>query len=215
MIAIRVLPLSQNERRPDVEAFKYTYDQLYNPLLQALRKLGGSGTIAEIEAEVAESLDLSEKQIDDVHKGNRTKLSYRLAWARFYLRKYGLVENISRGVWNLSSAGYETDSVDRMEVNRVVKGNQSKTTAPTQFDDDQNIDIEAGQDNPSEEFEWQDDLLRTIGEMHPTAFERLCQHGLRLSGFTSVKVTGRSGDGGIDGTGVCLLGRLLAFHVVF
>ncbi len=71
MIAIRVLPLSQNERTPDVEAFKYTYDQLYNPLLQALRKLGGSGTIAELEAEVAASPDLSEKQIDDVHKGKR------------------------------------------------------------------------------------------------------------------------------------------------
>ena len=35
--------------------------------------------------------------------------------------------------------------------------------------------------------------------MDPTAFERLCQRVLRESGFVEVEVTGRSGDGGIDG----------------
>jgi restriction system protein len=38
---------------------------------------------------------------------------------------------------------------------------------------------------------------------------------LRESGFIQVEVTGRSGDGGIDGKGVVRLGGLLSFHMIF
>jgi restriction system protein len=50
--------------------------------------------------------------------------------------------------------------------------------------------------------------------MKPPAFERLCQKILERSGFIKVDVTGRSGDGGIDGIGVLRL-NLLSFHVFF
>jgi restriction system protein len=50
--------------------------------------------------------------------------------------------------------------------------------------------------------------------MKPAAFERLCQRILKDSGFIKVEVTGRSGDGGIDGIGVLRL-NLLSFHVFF
>ncbi len=50
--------------------------------------------------------------------------------------------------------------------------------------------------------------------MKPAAFERLCQRILKDSGFIKVDVTGRSGDGGIDGIGVLRL-NLLSFHVFF
>ena len=46
------------------------------------------------------------------------------------------------------------------------------------------------------------------------AFERLAQRILRESGFVKVEVTGRSGDGGIDGVGVLRL-ALLSFQVYF
>jgi len=51
--------------------------------------------------------------------------------------------------------------------------------------------------------------------MDPSAFERLVQRLLRESGFIQVEVTGRSGDGGIDGKGIMRLGGLLSFHVIF
>ncbi len=38
---------------------------------------------------------------------------------------------------------------------------------------------------------------------------------MRESGFVNVEVTGRSGDGGIDGKGVVKIGGILSFHVVF
>ena len=49
----------------------------------------------------------------------------------------------------------------------------------------------------------------------PAAFERLCQRLLRESGFVEVRVTGRSGDGGIDGVGIVRLGGLLGFPILF
>ncbi|MEZ4866368.1 MAG: restriction endonuclease [Caldilineaceae bacterium] len=51
--------------------------------------------------------------------------------------------------------------------------------------------------------------------MPPDAFERLVQRLLRESGFIQVEVTGKSGDGGIDGKGIMRLGGLLSFHVIF
>lgn len=44
--------------------------------------------------------------------------------------------------------------------------------------------------------------------------ERRCQRILRESGFLKVEVTGRSGDGGIDGIGVRRV-TLLSFRVYF
>jgi restriction system protein len=58
-------------------------------------------------------------------------------------------------------------------------------------------------------------LLTILKErVSPSAFERLCQRILRESGFVEVVVTGRSGDGGIDGYGILKMG-LLSFKVLF
>ncbi len=62
---------------------------------------------------------------------------------------------------------------------------------------------------------WRNELLRSLLEMQPSAFERLVQRLLRESGFIQVEVTGQSGDGGIDGKGIMRLGGLLSFHVIF
>jgi restriction system protein len=66
-----------------------------------------------------------------------------------------------------------------------------------------------------EELDWKQRVLDAVLAMAPDAFERLSQRLLRESGFTQVGVTGRSGDGGIDGKGVLRLGGLINFQVVF
>ena len=78
-----------------------------------------------------------------------------------------------------------------------------------------------GEDEEQEEEEiedvaltWKEQLLETLLTLEPSAFERLCQRVLRESGFVKVEVKGRSGDGGIDGTGVLRL-NLLSFQVLF
>lgn len=46
-------------------------------------------------------------------------------------------------------------------------------------------------------------------------FERLAQRVLRECGFTQVEVTGKSGDGGIDGKGIIKIAGLVSFHAMF
>jgi restriction system protein len=184
-----------------------TFDALMNPLIQALKSLGGSGTIDEIYNKVAEIANLTDEQLSVLHKGKAydTEIGYRLAWSRTYLRKYGLLENSSRGVWALTSVGNKTDRVDEKEVLRAVRA-QFKTAHE---DDEEELD------EPTIVSGWREQLLDSLLSMSPSAFERLTQRLLRESGFTQVEITGRSGDGGVDGKGIMRLGGLLSFHVIF
>ncbi len=182
-----------------------TYDGLFNPLLEAFHQLGGSASVAEQEDTVANNLKLSEKEVAEVHRGNRTKLSYRLAWARYYLKRFGVLENSARGVWALTAKGTQTRKIDKDEVNRSVKS-QDRVTDGAEAETENEIIAEK---------RWQDEVLATVRQISPAAFERLCQRVLRESGFIHVEVTGRTGDGGMDGKGVVRVGGLLSFHVIF
>jgi restriction system protein len=183
-----------------------TYDGMFNPLLHAIRELGGSASVSEQESTVAKLLDLSDEEASEIHRGNRTKLSYRLAWARNYLKRAGLLENSARGVWALTGKGKAAERVDAKTINRLVKS----------LDSDQQSGAEKQEkDAPPPELRWEDEALETIKQISPKAFETLCQRLLRESGFIQVEVTGRTGDGGIDGRGVVRVGGVLSFHVIF
>jgi restriction system protein len=186
-----------------------TFDQMMNPVIQALKTLGGSGTIEEINGHVVESLGLTEEQLGLLHnpeRGGQTEIEYRLGWTRTYLKKYGVLENSTRGVWALTPKGRHLDRVNPAEVKRFVREedrqNRVEETSDTADEDER-------------ELTWRDEALAIMQEMEPAAFERLAQRLLRESGFIQVEVTGRSGDGGIDGKGIMRLSGLLSFHVIF
>jgi restriction system protein len=86
--------------------------------LQALKNLGGSASISEIEDELSKILNLSDEEINDIHKESRTKLSYRLAWARIYLKNAGLLENSKRGVWVLTQKGDQAGWYDQCRAHK-------------------------------------------------------------------------------------------------
>jgi restriction system protein len=183
-----------------------TFDQLMNPLVLALKSLGGSGTIEEIYNKVTEIAGLTNAQLEVPHsggKGYQSEVEYRLAWSRTYLKKYGILENSSRGVWSLTSKGTKIDHIDEKEVLRTLRSQFKK-----KHDDEE---VEGPEIAPN----WRDELLETLIGMSPAAFERLAQRMLRESGFIQVEVTGRTGDGGIDGKGIMRLGGLMSFHVIF
>lgn len=189
-----------------MEYFKYKYDDLFNPLLKALHNLGGSGSIAELEEEISNILQLSDKEVNDIHRGTSTKFSYRLAWTRNYLKRFNLLDNSSRGVWSLTQKGNYVKSVDKEEVKKAVKDIVKKEL--TKKNITKNELIESDQN-------WKNELIKTLKEISPDAFERLCKRLLRELGFVSVEVTGKIGDGGIDGKGILKIGGVLSFHVVF
>ena len=86
-------------------------EALASATLIALRQLGGSGSVADILDAVAENLRLSQAQLNLPHTGDssKTKLSYRLGWARTQLKNEGLIENPRRAYWQLSAAGWDVE----------------------------------------------------------------------------------------------------------
>jgi restriction system protein len=62
---------------------------------------------------------------------------------------------------------------------------------------------------------YRDQVLEIMRQLPPSGFEQLCQRIMRESGFQQVKVTGRSGDGGIDGVGVLQINPFVTFKVLF
>ena len=78
------------------------FDKLFNPLLEALRNLGGSGSNAELVDEAARIVGLTDAELDESTSQGQPRFAYRLAWARSYLKRFGLITNSERGV---STAG--------------------------------------------------------------------------------------------------------------
>jgi restriction system protein len=193
------------------------YQAFFNPTLKALTDLGGSASIAELEDVVPRLMNLSDADIAEMHDERQTKVQYRMAWARTYLKAYGLLDNSSRGVWVITSEGKQTTTVDPREVTRIVRNqHRGKREKATNNDPGLNDITEAPEivEAVSEQT-WRDKLLALLYDLRPDVFERLCQRVLRESGFVQVEVTGRPGDGGIDGVGIVRIGGLLSFPILF
>jgi restriction system protein len=210
-----------------------TFDRLMNPLLRALRDLGGSGSIEEIYDRVVENESISEQilsQLHDPERSNQTEVGYRLAWARTWLKKYGLLENSARGIWSLTPKAQAVTEVDPAEVLRSVRAQYMSSSTKRQSRTEQgskgpfepgknlqNLDSESEiVEDITEEEKWRSALHVTLTKkITPSQFERLVQQLLRESGFIHVEVTGRSNDGGIDGKGIARIQGLMSFPVLF
>lgn len=183
------------------------------PTVAVLKARGGSATIEELEEDVAEALALSDEILAVPHgDGPRTQFQYELAWIRTYLKKVGALENSAKGVWRLTSYGAEMSLVEMRDVPRRVRAENRRAKIV-----EESQELEQAIDSESEDeagIFWKERLLDALLQMKPDGFERLCQRLLRESGFTKVEVTGRSGDGGIDGIGVLRV-QLVSFHVLF
>ena len=179
--------------------------------------MGGSGSNEEITQKVAELTDLSEDVLNVPHnpeKSSQTEIEYRLAWARTYLKKYGILDNSEKGVWLIVPEKKDVKTVEPQVIVKTVRNEYKKKKEAVEkeqnSEEDQDIEI------PDEAESWRSNLHHLlVHEMSPDAFERLAKRILRESGFVQVEVTGRSGDGGIDGKGIMRLSGLLSFHVIF
>lgn len=163
------------------------------PTVDAVASLGGSASVDEIVETVISLLSIPDDLVNKPYitkRGNedgRTQLEYELAWARTVLKQLGVLENSRRGVWVLTGKEFHDDL-----------GELSVSVEPSAFSD------------------WRERMNQFLVEtLSPSAFERLIQRMLRETGFTQVEVTGRTGDGGIDGRGIAKINGILSFRVVF
>lgn len=187
-----------------------TYNDLLWPTLEVLKENGGSASIKELSEQVTRLLALPDEVSDRLHgEGPQTEVGYRLAWARTNLKWAGAVDNTARGVWRITPKGraMRSDKALRDLVRRERKRRSRERDKPERAE-------RSKESEPSLAGDWREGLLAILRGLTPDAFERLCQRILRESGFTKVEVTGRSGDGGIDGAGVLRV-NLISFHVRF
>lgn len=188
-----------------------TFDSMFIPTVQALQILGGSGTTEEIYDKVVQILNLPDKVLEISHGStSQSEVEYRLAWSRTYLKKYGLLQNSARGVWSLVLTSLNLDDLDTKEIVRAVRDTEKSKAILSDPTTETIESIET-----QEELAWHQQLHKMLLTLEPAAFERLAQRLLRESGFIQVQVTGKSGDGGIDGVGIARINGFLSFHVLF
>ena len=78
------------------------YQEYMNPLLEVLRSQGQALRIEELDRLVIAAMKLSTDIAaipHDPEKPDRSEVSYRMAWARTFLKKAGFLENHPRAHW--------------------------------------------------------------------------------------------------------------------
>lgn len=165
-----------------------------------------------------------EERAAKLNERNQTVIYNRTGWAKFYLEKAGLLKTISRGVYAITDSGRDLlktyDGVINLEHLLTIpqfnefyksksKKNDNKTSGANGANRPNEIRVLADDiHTPDEILEEQyriinqnlaDEIIQKIMEMSPAFFEKLVISLLEAMGYGHGKVTGRSGDGGIDG----------------
>lgn len=180
----------------------------YEPTLKALDKLGGSGSNEEIYKCVLEITQLQKDVVEEMHTFTMSEVEYRLMWSRTYLKNFGAVENSKQGVWALTVKGalmLKSGNIDAKEITQFTNKKHGKDTPESDTED---VPVE-------EKKNWREQVADILFNMDAYAFEKLAQRLLRECGFSEVRVTKKSGDGGIDGTGKLRIQGIFSFNVAF
>lgn len=204
------------------------WDLMY-PTLVAIQQLGGSATTTELKEEVSRIANISDEQLavtfpEGFKSAGESKVLTEMSWARTNLKGIGAADNSKRGVWSITQTGQEYLEMTEEEAGEQLKKKSSaywyerqkskKAQTTNYLDTEEDYDEENDDELSDDETEWQNILLATIKKMDPDAFERLSMRLLREAGFRNVEVTGKSGDGGIDGIGTYKV-SLVSFPTFF
>ncbi len=189
--------------------------RFFKPILQILKDSGGSGTTSEVIDRAIELLQIPESEQEVTLKNGQSRVRNQVQWGRLYLVRAGYLDSSRRGVWSLTEKGSQTDlaTFDPYHVFQIVQKEfhaekKKKKEIEEPFIDERD-------ETSAEDADYKSELLAVIKSLPPSGFERLCQRVLRESGFQEVVVTGRTGDGGIDGIGVLQVNPFVSFNVLF
>jgi restriction system protein len=185
------------------------------PIVETLRELGGSGQPKEVTDIVLERLHISEREQAQTLKNGNSRVRNQVGWARFYLAKADWLDASRRGVWALTEQGRSV-SLSQNAVMQLFK--EVHALFPTQDEQAKAVEDETEITppmSPSDDGMGKRTLLNVLKSLPPEGFERVAQRLLRESGFERVIVTGKSGDGGIDGHGILQVNPFVSFTVFF
>ncbi len=192
------------------------FQTIMRPLLKHLAS-GEVQSNRETISGLSKYFQLTDEDIAELlPSGQQSVFTNRIAWAKAHLKKAGLLESPSRGLYNITSRGlqaltqndqkinlkylkqFEEYSFGSADTNLAKLNNEQKTSdilTPSEH-------IEMGYQRIREELEYE--LLSKIKESSPAFFERLVVELLVTMGYGGSRkdagqTIGGSGDGGIDG----------------
>lgn len=187
------------------------------PFLEILKD-GKERTMRDLTAALAAHFKLTEEQLQEHLPSGPQSLFYnRVAWAKTHLKNAGLIENPVRGKVRISEVGQKVLLQKPPTINcKYLKQFPSYLTFIGQTPGDDDLDeeeaiIESAQ-TPLELMESSfntlrkataEDLITKLKACSPGFFEQVVVRLLHAMGYGSVtgdtSVTGKPGDGGIDG----------------
>jgi restriction system protein len=188
--------------------------RFFRPILEVMRGLGGSGTASEIVDRSIELAKVTEEEQQAVNKNGLSRVKNQVHWARQYLVWAGYLGSSKWGVWNLTDEGSSVNlsAFNALETFKSIQSKRFQYRKPKEADAERADDTGPGEE---ESKDYRTRLLELIKSLPPSGFERLTQRLLRESGFQHVSVTGKSGDGGIDGVGTLQVNPFVSFNVLF
>ncbi|WP_374164493.1 restriction endonuclease [Arcticibacter sp. MXS-1] len=195
---------------------KSQFLQWFQPILDALKQLGGSGKPREVSNKIAENLRLDESFLTELTKTGADRFHNQVCWARQYLVWEGYLDSSTHGTWSLTEKGRNVniniEDARRIFLKWVAIHQQARKAKQSEEEIMQEQDAA---DPEKYEAETKPGLLEVLQRLTPAGFEQMCALLLRESGFENVQVTGRSHDGGIDGFGTLEMNPFVSFKVLF
>lgn len=197
------------------------FQSLMLPALKAFAG-GGESPLSKIRERIAVAEGLSAEDVREVvPSGRQAVFVNRVSWAVIYMERAGLLERVRRGVYRLTEDGKRLLSREPSRIDMNLLGeypdfaewSQRANASPSSKDtaSERNEDVS---DTPEEVLDkaarqlsraLEADVLHRVRNAEPAFLERVVVDLLIAMGYgggdaTMGRVTGRSGDGGIDGT---------------
>jgi restriction system protein len=118
---------------------EYKFTEFLNPLLRALKELGGSARPSEVCDFITKDLSLPDSFLAEHLRNGVSKFENRVHWARYYLAKSGYIGSSRYGVWLLTEKGHKTAPLTAkamkdlvQEVNRLSRSSSSTLSEVTE-----------------------------------------------------------------------------------
>ena len=160
---------------------------LMKPVLQALVDLGGEAKPAAVYERVTAMFpDLRPADLTEQLLSGGSRWTNRIQWTRQDLLTRGWLSNQQQGVWAITEAGRAYLAMNGGAPEPVVE------------------DLEQLVDAYRDRFRGR--VLTWLHDQSPAAFEAVAAELLHAYGFVHTEVTGRTGDGGVDGHGQLRIG---------
>jgi restriction system protein len=179
------------------------------PLLNALKKLGGKAKPQDIYAEVTKffpnltATDLSEQLVSG---GNRWK--NRIQWVRQALVARGELSNAAHGIWEITPKGLGRLKLEESAASdAAMKPSQTPSESKGAAVTSALFNLEEVSEDYTASFKA--NVLQKLHDLTPAQFEHFASFLLKAYGFQKINVTGKSGDGGIDGNGQLVVGMAI------